>query len=210
MKKSESKKDVIISAASDLFWEKGFESTSPNDVIKRSGAGKGSLYHHFENKSELCGAVFQLTVKRMLIDAENTFDGSNSPLQALENYLTKDRVGLKGCRLGRHASEQSVLNTPSLVAPLEAYFSRVLELVEESLAKAQGIGELPATFDKNKIATMVVASVQGGFVLSRVTGDKNMIKRACEGAWELITCLSKQSGVNIENDPNHNIIPKTT
>lgn len=46
-------KDIIIDAAARLFTEKGYYSTSMDDVAKEAGVAKGSLYYHFKNKSQL-------------------------------------------------------------------------------------------------------------------------------------------------------------
>ena len=48
----ESKRDKLIEATKSLLWEVGYESMSPKTILKRSGAGQGSLYHHFEGKKD--------------------------------------------------------------------------------------------------------------------------------------------------------------
>ncbi len=46
----ESKRTALIEATKALLWERGYEATSPRDMLHRSGAGQGSLYHHFSGK----------------------------------------------------------------------------------------------------------------------------------------------------------------
>ncbi|GHO87191.1 helix-turn-helix domain-containing protein [Dictyobacter formicarum] len=43
----------LIEATKELHWERGYEAMSPRAVLERSGAGQGSLYHHFRGKAEL-------------------------------------------------------------------------------------------------------------------------------------------------------------
>ncbi|HHV07487.1 MAG TPA: TetR/AcrR family transcriptional regulator [Firmicutes bacterium] len=46
-------KDELLQEAMTEFADKGFDSASLNQIIKRSGISKGSFYHHFNNKEEL-------------------------------------------------------------------------------------------------------------------------------------------------------------
>lgn len=46
-------KDKIISAAWELFREKGFNHTTIDDIINKSGVSKGSFYYHFNKKDDL-------------------------------------------------------------------------------------------------------------------------------------------------------------
>ncbi len=43
----------IIEAARDLFWEKGYNSTSVADILSRSQVNSGSLYHFFPSKQDV-------------------------------------------------------------------------------------------------------------------------------------------------------------
>ena len=59
-----SKREAIVQAAKDLMWEEGYEAMSPRDVLQRSGAGQGSLYHHFRGKRDLAAqALWELNAE---------------------------------------------------------------------------------------------------------------------------------------------------
>ena len=53
-------RDRILLAAMELFWEKGYQSTSVADLLQRAGAHSGSLYHFFPGKQDLLLAVLDL------------------------------------------------------------------------------------------------------------------------------------------------------
>ena len=59
----EKTEQLIISVASKLFLEKGYENTSLNDIIKNlGGLTKGAIYSHFKSKEEIYQAVqYQLS-----------------------------------------------------------------------------------------------------------------------------------------------------
>ena len=47
----------IINAAWDLFYEQGYENTTVEEIIEKSGTSKGSFYHYFEGKDGLLGSL---------------------------------------------------------------------------------------------------------------------------------------------------------
>ena len=53
MSKKQSKKELILEAGLDLFFEKGFEKTTIDDIIGRAECGKGTFYRYFSNKDTL-------------------------------------------------------------------------------------------------------------------------------------------------------------
>lgn len=46
-------KEKIINAAWELFREKGYEETTLQDIIDKSGTSRGAFYHHFRAKEDL-------------------------------------------------------------------------------------------------------------------------------------------------------------
>ncbi len=50
-------KGKIINAAWDLFYEQGYDYTTVDEIIEKSGTSKGSFYHYFEGKDALLGSL---------------------------------------------------------------------------------------------------------------------------------------------------------
>ncbi|MBU1109895.1 MAG: TetR/AcrR family transcriptional regulator [Candidatus Riflebacteria bacterium] len=53
MTKKKSKKELILEAGLELFFEKGFEKTTIDDIINLAECGKGTFYRYFSNKDSL-------------------------------------------------------------------------------------------------------------------------------------------------------------
>src|SRR5262245_747063 len=73
----------ILNAALEAFVENGFAATRLEDVAKRAGVSKGTLYLYFENKEELFKAAVRENIVPFLDRAEqrvNTFEGSSRDL----------------------------------------------------------------------------------------------------------------------------------
>ncbi len=73
----------LTAAALELFVEKGFAATRLDDVAKRAGVSKGTLYLYFESKDELFKAVVREGIVAKLGEAEaliDTFQGTSADL----------------------------------------------------------------------------------------------------------------------------------
>lgn len=55
---SEGAREAILAAARSLFAENGFDATTTEAILERSGVSKGAMYHHFPGKLELFEAVY--------------------------------------------------------------------------------------------------------------------------------------------------------
>ena len=180
-----SKRRDIVDATKDLLWTMGYESMSPRDILNASNAGQGSLYHHFEGKKAVTLEALTEVGAEMLADLERLFDPRLMPLERIRRYLTVDRRGLSGCRLGRLANE-SAFSEADLRAPLEKYFTEVLHQLELALKEARSRGELARSVNVQRTARAIAASVQGGYVLSRALGDAAAVNDATAGALALL------------------------
>jgi len=184
----DSKRGDLIEATKSLLWDIGYESMSPRKVLAKSGAGQGSLYHHFKGKKDLAAAALGEVETEMRADFDRIFAADKPPLQRLTDYLKLNRNGLKGCRLGRLANESSIVDT-ALRWPLAAYFRHVEEVVARAVAEAVAAGELDKTARPREIAAALVATVQGGYILSRVHNDPGHVRRATNGAVAMLDAL---------------------
>jgi len=55
---SAGRRQDILLAALDCFGRTGFAATTMDDILRRSGASTGSMYHHFGSKDELAAALY--------------------------------------------------------------------------------------------------------------------------------------------------------
>ena len=65
------KKDIILKNALEIFNENGYVGTSINDVAKKSGIAKSTIFHYFENKEDLFNQVF--------VKSKIAFSKTNNP-----------------------------------------------------------------------------------------------------------------------------------
>ena len=76
----------LASAALELFVERGFAATRLDDVAKRAGVSKGTLYLYFDSKDELFKAVIREGIVSRIVEFEErmrAYQGSSSDLMRL-------------------------------------------------------------------------------------------------------------------------------
>lgn len=78
-----SKRDSIIESALSAFLEYGYGGTTMDEIVKRAGGSKASIYKHFKNKEELFTTVVDELVRHRLTDELNPDD---PPGKALLEY----------------------------------------------------------------------------------------------------------------------------
>ena len=82
-RRKEARPEEIIDAALALFTEKGFSATRLDDVAKRAGISKGTLYLYFDSKEAIFRAVVETLIGPQLQQIEklvHDFEGSNQAL----------------------------------------------------------------------------------------------------------------------------------
>lgn len=82
MRKGDARKEAIIETAERLFYLKGYENTSVQDVLDELKLSKGGFYHHFESKLSLLEAICEKRTERAFEASERAV--SDEKLNAVE------------------------------------------------------------------------------------------------------------------------------
>jgi len=184
------KRDAILRAAKELLWEQGFSAMSPRDVMERSGAGQGSLYHHFSGKMDLaCAALAEMAAEESAA-MDRIFDPSVKPLVRITNYLSRERDALRGCRLARLVNEAAIEQRQFRQAVAD-FLTRIEDGLVNALREAKMEGALDPALDERALAAMFLAVVEGGFVLARAHWDPERMRRALDGARQVLQRLER-------------------
>ncbi len=130
-------RNKILEASGALFAEKGFDSTTMQDIMERSGLSKGAIYHHFKSKEE----IMQALGDKMFFD-NNPFDEIRkrtelNGLQKIRELLKINQSDTKRNDFNMEAVH--ILKDPRILANAVEANRRVLtplwrELLEEGKA----------------------------------------------------------------------------
>lgn len=80
VKTADERKEEILDVAEQLFAEKGFDNASTNDIIKKIGIARGTLYHHFSSKEEILDAIVDRMISRSIAGARAIIKDKDIPL----------------------------------------------------------------------------------------------------------------------------------
>jgi TetR/AcrR family transcriptional repressor of nem operon len=165
----------LVRAAMQLFWEKGYGSTSVADVLQAAQVNSGSLYHFFPGKQDLLLAVldaYQGGIGPMLL--EPAWRGVPDPIERIFALLARYRRSLTdtdcfyGCPIGSLALELHEPDPP-VRERLAANFAAWVDAIHDCLMDAGP--RLPRELDRRELALFVLTTMEGGVMLARTFRD---------------------------------------
>jgi AcrR family transcriptional regulator len=65
VKASQNARERLVAVATELFGERGYHQTGTEEIVRRSGVTRGSLYHHFADKAAVFEEVFDRADQRV-------------------------------------------------------------------------------------------------------------------------------------------------
>ena len=175
---AEENRQTVITVASRLFRERGFDGIGLKDLMKGAGLTQGAFYKQFASKEDLAAQAsrraFESASRRWSAAVEAN---PEDPLGAvLAFYLSMDHREEKmdGCpivALGSDAARQS----SDVKASFEAGIKAHLEILGRLIGEADG--EEP-----NGKAMAILSTMVGALLLSRVVNDESLSKRFLKAA----------------------------
>jgi TetR/AcrR family transcriptional regulator, transcriptional repressor for nem operon len=187
-------RERIVERAAELFAAHGVAGTSLDEVLAAAGAGKSQLYHYFNGRDELVEAAVGLRCTQVLAGLTQEL-GTVASLADLERALAGfvagfEQMGLPGCPIGSLAAEVAERNEGARLKTAAA-FDAWEQLLADALARMRDRGELRADAAPAVLAIALLASVEGGMVLSQARKDPAPLHIAVEaGLGQLRTYLS--------------------
>jgi AcrR family transcriptional regulator len=172
----------IVEAAMELFWLKGFGSTSIADILSRSQVNSGSLYYFFPGKQDVLIAVLEAYrdgIRPMLL--EPAWAGVDDPVERVFALLARYRTALVesdctyGCPIGSLALELHEPDEP-VRALMAANFRGWVDEVEACLRAAAD--RFAADTDLRALAELALNVMEGGVMQSRTFRDIGPFDRA--------------------------------
>ena len=144
-----SAKNKIVSAAWQLFYEKGYNKTTVDDIIELSGTSKGSFYYYFSTKDELLNTLsLMLDEYYEVLDAKmdpemNSFDKLLYLNYEVHKWL-EESVNLE--LLTSLYSTQLVASGQScLLDQNRVYYKLLNRIIEEGQNRGQIRSDVPVT-----------------------------------------------------------------
>ena len=164
-------RDALLTAAMQLFWERGYAATGMNDVVALSGTSSGSMYHFFKTKEDLLLGVLDRLAEIMYPALlAPIWEKESDPIERIFGLLDRYRRAILdskfsyGCPVGRLATEipaEMVAVHDKIAMNFEAWSTAVRKCLESAGSR------LPKGMDLKMLSRFVLTVMEGGVMQSR-------------------------------------------
>lgn len=195
----ESTRHRIVEKAAPIFNTKGYFGTSISDLMRETGLEKGGIYGHFSGKEELAVASFGYAAGIMRERFEAALrdkEGAPERLLAIVDMLAglvEDPPVAGGCPVLNTAVEADDAH-PALKERVKEVATGWLRLVGGIVNDGVASGELSAGTDPRETASVIVSTLEGALMLSKLFDDPAHIQRAVRHLKEHIKSLIPPGG----------------
>ena len=93
-KNAKNTRGKIITAAWDLFYEQGYDDTTIEEIIEKSGTSKGSFYHYFEGKDGLLGSlsyIFDEEYEKLMSEIDDNMNSFDKLILMSQSQFSDER-----------------------------------------------------------------------------------------------------------------------
>lgn len=169
-------RETVLSKAMALFWRKGYEATSVQDLVEATGINRGSLYDTFEGKRQLFLAAIDHYVKTVVIPTVKALEAPGVGRAAIEAHFYRvleqsiTDAQRRGCLMTNTVVELAP-HDGEVAQRLKHGLQRVEDAFYTALVRACNSGEIRANADLRGLARYLTASMQGLRVMAKVNPD---------------------------------------
>jgi len=183
--------DDAVEKAMQVFWHKGYEATSMEDLLEAMDLNRGSLYDTFGDKRQLFLKVIDRYCHGFVGEKFSLLDQPGPALPTL-------RLFIHGMIEGGLADPQRrgclIANTVMELSPHEkeiaGMVSQALKMVEDTffnvLARAKQQGELKNDKDPRALARFLTTMMQGTIVMIKAGASADVVKQTVETALSIL------------------------
>ena len=183
--------DDAIEKAMHVFWHKGYEATSMEDLLTAMNLNRGSLYDTFGDKRQLFLKVMDRYCHGFVAEKFSLLDQPGPALPTLRRFI-------HGMIEGALADPQHrgclIANTVMELAPHEKEIAgtlrQALKMAEDTffkaLARAKQQGELKNDKDPRALARFLTTMMQGTIVMIKAGAPADVVKQTAETALSML------------------------
>jgi TetR/AcrR family transcriptional repressor of nem operon len=185
MGKAERTREFIVEKTAPLFSRKGYAGTSMSDLTEATGLTKGAIYGNFENKDEVALAAFDYNLAQMIEQVKVVQGGYPSAIGKLQAYISVYREGLfkpflsAGCPIVNTGIEADDTH-PQLKAKVQDAIAKWHRSISAIIHQGLRSGEIKENVDASAFASLMIAMIEGGITVSKISGDINYINKSLD------------------------------
>jgi len=192
MSKASETRAKIIQQAAGLFNQQGYAGSSMSDIMRVTGLQKGGIYNHFNSKEELALEAFAFAVQLSSKKFLQAIRGKRTAVEKLQAILWVYRQFIDdppvpgGCPLLNTAVESDdaypILRDRAQQA-MTSWRNLIIRIINKGIVQ----GEIRLDVEADVVATILIATLEGSVMLSKLYGDAVYIERAIAHLNQYIT-----------------------
>ena len=154
-------------------------------IARQMGVTQGALFKHFPTKEAILEAVMSWVAERLLARIDQSAQGCDSPLVALEAMFlahiafVSEHPGVPRMLFGELQRQGDTLPKKMVQTLIRQYRERLQLLLEQGKAS----GELDAQLDVDAAAVLFIGSIQGLVMQTLIAGDVTRLRDDAPGVW---------------------------
>ena len=189
--RSERTRQLIIESAAPIFNKKGYAGTSMSDLTTATGLTKGSIYGNFKDKDDVAVHAFQHNIDLIFDFFSKELKAAGSTLDKLLAYPRGFRkiypmiLSYGGCPIlntGVEADDTHAVLRKMAVDVLAKWKKSIVVLIDKGIEE----GDIDPATDAQSTAEILISLMEGGSVLSKVTGEESYMLNAIDTAEKMI------------------------
>lgn len=182
MRNPEATRETILKKSGVLFNTNGYKATSISHITDATGFTKGAIYKHFASKNELeretlafLSNILFMKMREIISAEDNAVDKLRAIFRFFESYISNPPLK-GGCPLLNAAIEADDAH-PALrkeaVKTLAILKKSLITILENGIEHNQ----IKPGIDKAFFSTLIIASLEGGIMMSKLEGNNEDIRK---------------------------------
>ena len=183
--------DDAIEKAMQVFWHKGYEATSMEDLLTAMDLNRGSLYDTFGDKRTLFLKVMDRYCTTFAGPKFSLLDQPGPALPTLRRFISGMIEGgladpqRRGCLIANTVMELSP-HENEIAGTLRQALKMVEDTFFKVLARAKQQGELKPDKDPRALARFLTTMMQGTIVMIKAGASTDVVKQTAETALSIL------------------------
>jgi TetR/AcrR family transcriptional repressor of nem operon len=185
MSKGAETRQRIVAKATTVFNVAGYAGAAISDIMQATGLEKGGIYRHFASKDELALAAFDYAAEQVrsrfaagLAGKTHTVDRLHAFVDIFHSYAEHPPVP-GGCPILNTAVESDDTN-PVLAERVANVIGEWRTLIRAAVDEGIRRGEIRPEVDGDKLALLLITTLEGGVMLYGLFSDTAPLNVAAE------------------------------
>jgi len=191
MGKAERTREYIIEKTAPVFNRKGYAGTSMSDLTECTGLTKGAIYGNFENKEEVALAAFDYNFDKMIAQVRRLQTPGQTALGKLRAFIAVYRyspndpflsIGCPIANTGLEADDTQPALKQKVTGAINKWHRSISAIIHQGIRA----GEIREDVDVAEFASLMIAIIEGGITVSKISGDYSYLNRSLDHMEQLI------------------------